>query len=170
MQAKPNKPGKKAAHALRRSAARLAAVQALYQMDLANTELNDIVHEFTTYRFGGEDDGEEQTARPDAVFFAEIVRGVVRRQREIDPVVDEQLAAGWRLARVDSTLRAILRAAMFELIDRSDVPVKVVINEYIEVAHAFFGEDEPRVVNGILHNLAERYRPGQLQKATAKND
>ena len=97
------------------------------------------------------------------MFFSEIVRGVVRRQRDIDPVVDEQLAEGWRLVRVDSTLRAILRAAMFELLERPDVPVKVVINEYIEVARDFFGEDEPRVVNGILHQLAERYRREEMK-------
>ncbi len=160
---------KRATQAARRSAARLASVQALYQMDLANTDLNDIVHEFTTYRFSG-DASDDAAVRPDAVFFSEIVRGVVRNQREIDPVVDEQLAEGWRLVRVDATLRAILRAAMFELLERRDVPVKVVINEYIDVAHAFFGEDEPRVVNGILHNLAERYRPGELSKSAAHDD
>ncbi len=153
---------KRSSVAARRSAARLASVQALYQMDLANTDLTDIIREFETYRFAGEH--QQNQARPDATFFAEILRGVIEHQRTIDPVVDEQLAAGWRLVRVDSTLRAILRAAMYELIDRPDVPVKVVINEYIDVAHAFFGEDEPRVVNGILHNLAQRYRPGELQK------
>lgn len=148
----------------RRSAARLASVQALYQMDIAGTDLNDVIEQFSLNLLSGTEAPGEQV-RKDSVFFNEVVRGVVRRQREIDPVVDEQLAEGWRLVRVDSTLRAILRAAMFELIDRPDVPVKVVINEYIDVAHAFFGEDEPRVVNGILHHLAERYRPGEL-KAT----
>ena len=158
---------KKPSSGAKRSAARLASVQALYQMDLANTDLNDILHEFTTFRFNAEES--RYGAKPDATFFTEIVRGVVRRQRDIDPVVDEQLAEGWRLVRVDSTLRAILRAAMFELIDRPDVPVKVVINEYIDVAHAFFGEDEPRVVNGILHNLAKRYRPDELKPAVTRD-
>lgn len=147
-----------------RSAARLASVQALYQMDLAGTDLNDVLREFATYRFQGEE-ADDNAVKPDATFFKEIVRGVVQRQLDIDPVVDQQLAQGWRLVRVDSTLRAILRAALFELIERPDVPVKVVINEYIDVAHAFFGEDEPRVVNGILHHLAGRYRADELKPA-----
>ena len=146
-----------------RAAARLASVQALYQMDIAGTDLNDVIREFTAYRFPSGDATGEQCVKPDSMFFSEIVRGVVRRQLDIDPVVDEQLAEGWRLVRVDSTLRAILRAAMFELLERPDVPVKVVINEYIEVARDFFGEDEPRVVNGILHQLAERYRPEEMK-------
>lgn len=154
---------KKAPSAVRRSAARLASVQALYQMDIASTDIKDIVQEFTLYRFNREEE-DEDNVKPDTTFFAELLQGVVRRQREIDPVVDEQLAAGWRLVRIDSILRAILRAALFELMERPDVPVKVVISEYIDVAHAFFHEDEPRVVNAILHNLAERYRPGEMKK------
>jgi N utilization substance protein B len=86
----------------------------------------------------------------------------VRRQREIDPMLDQQLAAGWRLGRVDSILRAILRAGVYELLERPDVPARVVINEYIEIAHAFFDEDEPKVVNGILDKLARRLRPAEF--------
>ena len=160
--AKKQRPG------VQRSAARLASVQALYQMDIASTDINDIVQEFTQYRFAYDsNEGEEETVKPDAMFFTELLRGVVRKQREIDPVVDEQLALGWRLVRIDSILRAILRAALFELMERPDVPVKVVINEYIDVAHAFFDKDEPRVVNGILQNLAERYRAGEIKKVAA---
>ena len=88
--------------------------------------------------------------------------GVVRRQREIDPLIDQQLATGWRLARIDSILRAILRAATFELMELPDVPARVVISEYIEVAHAFFEGDEPKVVNGVLDQLARKLRPGTL--------
>lgn len=146
-----------------RHAARLAAVQALYQMDIAGTGHNEVIHEFTEFRFNSEEYAAEDNHRPDGTFFGEIVRGAVRRQRDIDPEVDQQLAQGWRLVRVDSTLRAILRAAMFELLDRPDVPVRVVINEYIEIARDFFGEDEPRVVNGILHNLAQRFRPDEMK-------
>ena len=146
-----------------RHAARLAAVQALYQMDIAGTGHNEVIHEFTEFRFDSEEKVAEAPARPDGTFFSEIVRGAVRRQRDIDPEVDQQLAQGWRLVRVDSTLRAILRAAMFELLERPDVPVRVVINEYIEIARDFFGEDEPRVVNGILHNLAQRFRPDEMK-------
>lgn len=140
-----------------RHAARLASVQALYQMDMAGTDLNAVIEEFTTYRFN-QDKGEYGTVRPDATFFTELLRGVVRLQREIDPVVDQQLAIGWRLVRVDSIVRAILRVALFELIERPDVPARVVINEYINVAHAFFEQEEPKVVNGVLDRLARKYR------------
>ncbi|MEM8974780.1 MAG: transcription antitermination factor NusB [Pseudomonadota bacterium] len=153
-----------------RHAARLAAVQALYQMDMAGTGHNEVIHEFTEYRFQTDDKTVEGSNKPDGTFFSEIVRGAVRRQRDIDPEVDQQLAQGWRLVRVDSTLRAILRAAMFELLDRPDVPVRVVINEYIEIARDFFGEDEPKVVNGILHNLAQRFRADEMKTAAKTAD
>jgi len=147
-----------------RGASRLAAVQALYQMDLAGTDINDIVTEFSTLRFSGEEvDGGQKHADPD--FFAELLRGVVRRQLDIDPAVDKQLAAGWRLVRVDSIMRAILRAGVYELMERRDVPARVVINEYVEVAHAFFDEDEPKVVNGVLDKLARRLRAPEFDKA-----
>lgn len=140
-----------------RSAARMAAVQGLYQMDVAGTDLAGVIHEFTTLRFVA-DDAEEEIRGADPVFFADILRGVVRRQRDIDPLIDQALATGWRLLRVDSILRAILRAGALELMERPDVPVRVVINEYINVAHAFFDAEEPRVVNGILDRLARRLR------------
>ncbi len=152
-----------------RSAARTAAVQGLYQMDLAGTDLNDVIHEFVTLRFPFRE-GEGTAAGADPVFFADILRGVVRRQRDIDPMIDEQLATGWRLVRVDSILRAILRAAVFELLERSDVPARVVLNEYINVAHAFFSEDEPKVVNGILDRLAHRLRAGELDGPAEPTD
>ena len=155
-----------------RSAGRMAAVQALYQMDLAGTDVTDVIHEFTTLRFSadaetpaeeGAEPAETTAAGADAAFFAELVRGVVRRQRDIDPMIDQQLALNWRLKRVDSTLRAILRAGTFELIERQDVPARVVINEYIDVAHAFFDEDEPKVVNGVLDRLAKRLRVSEFE-------
>jgi N utilization substance protein B len=150
-----------------RTAARMAAVQALYQMDLAGTDVSEVIDEFVSVRFrdtvAGEDeetgDGFESA---DAVFFADILKGVVRRQRDIDPLVDQQLATGWRLVRVDSILRAILRAGVFELMERPDVPARVIINEYINVAHAFFSEDEPRVVNGVLDRIAHKLRTAEL--------
>jgi N utilization substance protein B len=145
-----------------RSAARTAAVQALYQMDLAGTDLNGVIDEFVTLRFPAEE-GDEAVKGADATFFADILRGVVRRQRDIDPLVDQQLATGWRLVRVDSILRAILRAGSFELLERADVPARVVINEYINVAHAFFDEDEPKVVNGILDRIARRLRAAEFE-------
>ncbi len=146
-----------------RGASRMAAVQALYQMDLAGTDINDIVTEFSALRFSGEEaDGNQKGADP--IFFADVLRGVVRRQLEIDPIVDQQLAAGWRLVRVDSILRAILRAGVYELMDRPDVPARVVINEYVEVANAFFNEEEPKVINGVLDKLARRLRAPEFNK------
>lgn len=144
-----------------RSAARLTAVQALYQMDLAETDLNSVIGQFNLMHFGDKAE-DPSVANADRDFFASILRGVVRRQREIDPIVDAQLAEGWRLTRVDSTLRAILRAGVFELIERTDVPARVVISEYVEVAKAFFSEDEPRVVNGVLDKIARRTREAEF--------
>jgi N utilization substance protein B len=144
-----------------RSAARLGAVQALYQMDLAQTDLDDVIGEFLAARVGRKAE-DPALADADTAFFSDIVKGVVRRQREIDPLVDRQLAQGWRLTRIDSILRAVLRAGVFELLERTDVPARVVINEYIQVAHAFFSEDEPRVVNGVLDKLARRLRPDEF--------
>jgi transcription antitermination protein NusB len=146
---------------LPRSRARLAAVQALYQMDVAGTDLNEVIDEFKTLRLceGAEDDA---VAGADPEHFARVLNGVVRRQRELDPMVDQQLAAGWRLVRVDAILRAILRAGGFELMELTDIPVRVVISEYVDVAHAFFEADEPRVVNGVLDQIARKVRPGEL--------
>ena len=164
----------------RRSAARLSAVQALYQMDIAGTDLNQVIHEFTKLRNArpgettedpgladlaplDETQGEILAIRhADHTFFAELLRGVMRLQTTIDPDVDQQLARGWRLARVDSILRQTLRAALFELIERTDVPARAVINEYIEIAKAFFDGEEPRVVNGVLDTLARKYRPNEV--------
>ena len=145
-----------------RTAARVAAVQALYQMDLAGTDLNDVIAEFIDVRFSGES-RDELICGADRLFFADVLRAVLRRQREIDPMIDEQLAAGWRLVRVDSILRAILRAGVAEILDRDDVPARVAINEYVNVAHFFFDEDEPRVVNGVLDKIAHKLRPSEFE-------
>ncbi len=95
--------------------------------------------------------------------FADLVKGVVRRQRELDPLIDQQLRTGWRLVRVDSILRAILRAGVFELMERSDVPARVTINEYINIAKAFFEGDEPKVVNGVLDRIAHKLRAKEFE-------
>jgi transcription antitermination protein NusB len=163
-----------------RSVARTAAVQALYQMDMAGTDLNAVIQEFQHVRFSteladaaagspaAEVDPDEKAEGADTQFFADILRGVVRRQRDIDPMIDHQLAEGWRLVRVDSILRAILRAGVFELLERTDVPARVVINEYINVAHAFFDAEEPRVVNGVLDRIARKVRGGDIPPAPKK--
>lgn len=167
------KAPKRRTGAAARSAARLSAVQALYQMELAGTDLNEVIHQFTEARIdSAEDDGTDDDARDgvvidgaDMTFFADLLRGVVRLQGEIDPVIDKRLAEGWRLVRVDATVRQILRAALYELIDRPDVPARAVVNEYIEVAKAFFDGDEPKLVNGILDQLARTYRAEELARA-----
>ena len=140
-----------------RSAARLAAVQALYQMELTGVDADDAVTEFVEHRFGREP--ETGTAGElDAEFFAGVVRGVPQHQEEIDAGIAKVLSAEWRLSRIDSILRAILRAGTFELIALKDVPAKVVIDEYVDVSHAFFSGDEPSFVNAALDKLARRKR------------
>jgi N utilization substance protein B len=155
--------GSSGSKSLSRSQARLAAVQALYQMDLAQTDLAEVIEEFKAHRLGPAA-GHGTAMQADADHFARVLKGVVERQREIDPMVDQQLAEGWRLVRIDSIVRAILRAAAFELMALVDVPSRVVITEYINVAHAFFEGDEPRVVNGVLDHLARKLRPGELSE------
>ena len=146
-----------------RSAARVAAVQALYQMDLAGTDLTDVITEFMTLRFGP--NAEDQDLKDaDHGYFADVVKGVVRRQREIDPMINQQLAQGWKLSRIDSILRAVLRAGAFELMERNDVPGRVVISEYIKVAQAFLSDDESKVVNGVLDRLAKKQRPAEFSQ------
>ena len=145
---------------LSRSQARLAAVQALYQMDLAETDLAEVIEEFKTHQLNP--GGEGAAAGGDSEHFSRGPPRRVRLPRDIDPMIDQQLAIGWRLVRVDAILRAILRAGAFELIELTDVPVRVVINEYVEVAHAFLEGDESRVVNGVLDHIARKVRPGEL--------
>ena len=146
-----------------RGAARLAAVQALYQMDLSGATLPEVIAEFETYRLGKEVDG-DQYRDADAAFFRDIVTGVVRDQKTLDPAIDRTLAKGWPLARIDTTLRAILRSGAFELASRSDVPSRVVISEYVDVAKAFFDDDAPGVVNAVLDALAHELRAGEFAR------
>ncbi len=140
-----------------RRAARLAAVQAIYQMELTGAGAGEVAEEFVAHRFGGEAEL-APAGEPDAEFFAAIVHGVPQHQAEIDRAIAGSLAENWKLQRIDSILRAILRAASFELIARRDVPAKVVIDEYVELAHAFFSGDEPAFVNAALDRLAHRKR------------
>jgi N utilization substance protein B len=144
-----------------RSAARLAAVQALYQMELTGIGSEEAVFEFTEHRFGTEP--ETGTAgEVDVEFFGAIVRGVPAHQEEIDAGIAKVLSEDWRLSRIDSILRATLRAGAFELIAARDVPAKVVIDEYVEVSHAFFSGDEPSFVNAALDKLAHRKRAAEF--------
>jgi transcription antitermination protein NusB len=141
----------------RRGAARLAAVQALYQMDLAGTGLNDILAEFEGHWLGGEVEGEQY--RPaEAAFFRDVVGGVVREQSRLDPQIDAALTSGWPLKRIEAVLRAVLRAGAYELACRGDVPARVVMSEYVDVASAFVDADETGMVNAVLDQLAHQLR------------
>ncbi|KAA1177815.1 transcription antitermination factor NusB [Rhizobium tropici] len=145
-----------------RGAARLAAVQALYQMDIGGTGVLEVVAEYEAHRLGQELDGETYL-KADASWFRSIVAGVVRDQTKLDPLIGSALQDDWALSRLDSTVRAILRAGTFELLDRKDVPVPVIVTEYVEIAHAFFEEDEPKLVNAVLDRIAKQVR-GEAKK------
>ena len=145
----------------KRGAARLAAVQALYQMDVGGAGILETVAEYEAHRLGGVVDG-EQYREADAQWFRETVAGVVENQKALDPLIKQSLTEGWPLSRLDSTLRAILRAGAWELKNRPDTPIGVTISEYVNVAKAFYIEDEPKLVNAVLDRLAGRFgRKGQ---------
>ena len=136
-----------------RSVARLAAVQALYQMELGGAGVEAVVREFSDHRFGADLEG-EPLAQADEGFFAELVRGVVADQGAIDKAIVRRLATGCKLDRLDATVRAILRAGAFELASRPDVPIEVVIDEYVELAKAFFDPTEAGFINAALDSIA----------------
>jgi N utilization substance protein B len=141
-----------------RSVARLAAVQALYQMETAGAGVDAVVREFSDHRFGGDIEG-ETLGEADEVFFAELVRGVVQDQTSVDQAIAKRLAVNWRLDRIDATLRAILRSGAYELTQRPDVPTEVAIDEYVEIAKSFFEGPEPGFVNACLDGIARDRRP-----------
>ena len=154
------------AKAAERSAARLAAVQALYQMDVSGKGVIDALAEFEAFWIGREVEG--VSFKPaENEFFRDILSGVVREQRPIDVKIDAALSAGWPLKRVEAVLRAILRAGAYELMFRKDVPARVVISEYVEVAHSFYAEDEPGLVNAVLDVIAREVRAGELGERRA---
>jgi len=140
-----------------RSAARLAAVQALYQHQMEGTAQARLLDEFHQHRLGREIE-DEQYAEADVDFFDDLVIGALARSEEIDALLVERLAQGWTLARLDKTMLQILRAGTYELMARPDVPVGTAISEYVDVAHAFFDEREAKFVNGILDAVAKIVR------------
>jgi N utilization substance protein B len=147
-----------------RHAARLAAVQALYQMEMNGSGAQEVAQEFIEHRFA------ELPAVPDTDFFAAILDGVPRHQVEIDRAIAGSLSEKWKLERVDSILRAILRGGVFELVDRRDVPAKVVIDEYVAIAGAFFGAEEPGFINAALDAIARRKRAPEFGLPTPEGE
>ena len=145
----------------RRGLARLAAVQALYQVELTSADAEAVVSEFLAHRLGREIDG-DQYGEADRGFFVDLVRGCSGRRADVDAIVASALPPDWPLARLESVLRAILRAGCYELLARSDVPARVVMNEYVEIAHAFFSGKEPGMVNGVLDRVARTLREAEL--------
>jgi len=161
--AKPAAP-RDGRRANRRGAARLAAVQALYQMDLAATPLHDILAEFESHWLGREVEG-EQYLPAEAAHFRDVVGGVVEDQRKLDPLIDAALQQGWPLKRIETILRAILRAGAYELDRKRDVPARVVVSEYVDVANAFVDRDETGMVNAVLDLLARQLRAAEFGAA-----
>lgn len=156
MSADDGKPQKgKGGGVHRKSAARLAAVQALYQIELNDADVEGVILEFMTHRLS--------KGPVDTVLFSDVVRGAVRRREEIDALLRPVLAAGWPLDRLESVMRAILRCGVYELLMRPDVPARPAISEYVNVAHAFFAGDEPGFVNGVLNRLARDLRPHEFE-------
>lgn len=162
----------------RRSAARLAAVQALYEMDVAGADADDVLEEFLQKRWqlgrdsgtpeGGDkkletpESGEEPLTDPDEEWLGDLVHGVATGREELDGFIGSALSGNWTVDRLETLLRVILRAGAYELAKKPDVPAAVVINEYLDVAHAFFEGKETSLVNGVLDHLARELRPGEL--------
>jgi N utilization substance protein B len=157
-------PAKKAN---RRGAARLAAVQALYQMDIAGAGINDIFAEFESHWLGHEVEGDTYLPA-EAAFFRDVVAGVVRDQAKLDPVIDTELRKGWPLTRIDAILRAVMRAGAYELEHRKDVPGRVVVSEYVDIANAFVDRSETGMVNAVLDQIARQFRVDEFTAAERK--
>jgi N utilization substance protein B len=147
----------RAPRAQSRSAARLAAVQALYQQEMEGTPLARLLDEFHQHRLGKTIEDVEY-ADAEVAFFDDLVRGVDARREEIDTRITARLSPGWNLARLDRPMRAILRAGTYELMARADVPTASVITEYVDVADAFYDKRETGFVNGLLDSVAKDVR------------
>jgi N utilization substance protein B len=146
-----------AARSRSRSAARLAAVQALYQQEMEQIPLQRLLKEFHDHRLGVPIE-EEQYHEAERDFFDDLVTGAIERRDDIDGAISAKLASGWTLERLDRPMRALLRAGAYELVARPDVPVATVISEYVDVAHAFYDKRESGFVNGLLDSIAKEVR------------
>lgn len=161
------------ATARRRSAARLAAVQALYELDLAGGSADTVMRDFIETRLAGADAGlppgedtlgESAVAGADTGLFTRVVRGTLDGRSQIDQMIASALSKGWTMDRLEAVLRNILRAGAFELSHEAGVPVKVAISEYVDVAHAFYSGPEPGLVNAVLDRIAHVVRPEGLNR------
>ncbi|MBX6320591.1 MAG: transcription antitermination factor NusB [Rhodospirillaceae bacterium] len=144
----------------RRSAARLAAAQALYQIELGGGSVEEVVQDFIRHRLA--EIAGQGFVPADEALFADIVRGAARRRDELDNMIAGVLAEPWRVDRLETILHVILRAAAYELSARPDVPPRVTVNEYVDLADAFFGGKETALVNGVLDRLARALRPDEM--------
>ncbi len=149
----------------RRRAARLAAVQALYQIEMNDAGADDVIAEFVRHRLGADDGAASAAADPE--MFAELVRGACARHDEIDALISGALSADWTIERLELLLRAVLRVGVYELVGRPQVPARVAINEHIEIARDFFSRGEPGMVNGVLDRIAREVRAAEF---TETND
>lgn len=149
------------AKSIERSGARLAVVQALYEMEVSGKGVIEALAEFEAFWIGRTIDGIEHPPAETA-FFRDLLRGVVEEQRSIDPQLDGALSQGWPLKRIEAVLRAILRAGAYELLYRRDVPAKAAISEYVDVAHSFYAGDEPGMVNAVLDKVARAARANEF--------
>jgi N utilization substance protein B len=146
-----------------RTNARLAAVQALYQMETSGGGVESVILEFRTHRLGGDIEG-RPLHEADDEFFSDLVRGVVRTQVKVDPLIQRNLADKWKLPRLDATVRAILRTAAYELFHRRGLSPRAIIDEYIEIANAFFDDDERKFVSALLDALGRERRDEDAAK------
>jgi N utilization substance protein B len=138
-------------------------VQALYQIELSGGAVDAVVGEFVRHRLGNEDEG-DNFGEVDQTLFGDVVRGTMARKADLDGMISAALSAEWPLERLEVILRAILRVGAYELFARPDVPARVVISEYLDIAHAFFAGKEPGLVNGVLDRLARTLRPQEVQE------
>ncbi len=148
---------------VRHSAARLAAVQAIYQLEMTEASTGSVIDEFVGHRLGQADVEASRGANANETLFKELVRGVEIRSDEVKRIIEPLLAEGWTYDRLEVILRCILRLGTFEMLSRRQVPAAVLIGEYVDLAHAFFSGSEPGVVNGILDRVARGSRPGELE-------
>lgn len=143
----------------RRTAGRRLAVQALYQIEMSGADPADVIKEFRDHRLTEEGQGK---SAPDAKLFAAVVATAATRQAEVDALISSALSEDWKLERLDAVIRALLRAGVAELLDFSDTPARVIIDQYMHVAHAFFPAKETGFVNGMLDRLARQVRPSEV--------